>query len=225
VNKELVEAIARQIVNETILANWLFYALVLDLSFLGAVAGAFLTGYFRERGRNYATSADLSRVTEQLRTTTKVTEEVKAELGKATWLSQEIWQRKYTMYCDMILACEQIADALWQIKTDTRIFTKHNAVLASKPSTDGEAVKLLPHDKPLLEVEDKALEKIQAASAGAALLLSSQALAALAELRKQRTQALYLANYSYARRIDTRVDAAVQCKEALLAAAKQDLRL
>lgn len=219
------EPIANAIAGGTFHLEWQSYLVLLAIAFVGGALGSFLSTYWRERGKNYATSVDLDRITEQLRRTTAVTEETKAQVQKALWWSQESWKRKYDLYHDLILACEEIGDALWEAHGDIQTFQVQGGALFSQPSTDEDAKRLLPHHKPLLDIEDRGLERIRAAAIGAQLLLNDQANEALATLRSVRTQALYIANRSYRKRLETRMDGIVQCKEKLLAAAKVDLNV
>jgi hypothetical protein len=222
---QLNTVIAKAITEQTFLTDWYWYVILLAVTFVGAAFGTFVSTYFRERGKNYATSVDMERITDQLRHTTLVTEETKAQIQKALWWSQESWKRKYDLYHDLILACEEIADALWEIHGDTNVMTAFNGALFKQPSTDEDAKRLLPNHKPLLEIEDHGLERIRSATIGAQLLLNERANEALATLRSVRTQAIYIANWSYRKRITVRMDGIIQCKERLLEAAKTDLNI
>lgn len=217
--------IAKAIATQSFQADWLWYVMVLAVTFVGGALGAFVSTYLRERGKIYATSVDLDRITDQLRRTTSVTEETKAQVQKALWWSQESWRRKYDLYHDLILACEEIADALWEIHGDMKVMKAYDGALFKQPSTDEDAKRLLPDHKPLLDAEDHGLERIRSAAIGAQLLLNDSANEALATLRSVRTQAIYIANWSYYKRITFRMDGIVQCKEKLLEAAKVDLNV
>ena len=217
--------VAKAIANQALHTDWQWYLILLAVTFVGAALGAFLSTYLRERGKKYATSVDLDRITEQLRRTTAATEETKAQVQKALWWSQESWKRKYDLYHELVLACEEIADALWEIHGDMQVMTGHGGVLLNQPSIDEDAKRLLPHHGPLLEIEDRGLEKMRSAAIGASFLLSDKANEALSTLRSVRTQALCIANWSYHKRITVRMDGIVQCKEKLLAAAKIDLNV
>lgn len=215
--------IAQTIATQSFHNDWLWYALILAVPFVGGALGAFISTYLRERWKNYATSVDLERITDQLRHTTSVTEETKAQVQKALWWSQESWKRKYDLYHELILACEEISDALWEIHSDENLMKTHNGALCSQPSTDEDAKQLLPNHKTLLDIEERGLEKIRSAAIGAQLLLNGKANDALATLRSVRTQAIYIANWSYNQRITVRMDGIVQCKASLLDAAREDL--
>ena len=217
--------IAGAIANQRFHTDWLWYVMILAVTFVGGALGAFVSTYLRERGKNYATSVDLDRITDQLRRTTSVTEETRAQVQKTLWWSQESWRRKYDLYHELILACEEIADALWEIHGDTNVMKAHDGVLFKQPSTDEDAKRFLPNHNALLEIEDRGLEKIRCAAIGAQLLLNDRANEALTTLRSARTQAIYIANWSYYKRITIRMDGIVQCKEKLLEAAKADLNV
>lgn len=220
-NTEIAKAIATQ----SIQADWLLYVLLLLVTFVGSAAGAFIISYFRERGKNYATSADLERIANQLRHTTSITEETKAQVQNALWWSQESWKRKYDIYHELILACEEVADALWAIRSDGSVMSTHGGVLINQPSSDEQAKQLLPSHKHWLDIEDAGLEKIRTAAIGAELLLNESANEALATLRSVRTEAIYIANWSYFKRVQVRMDGIAQCKSKLLEAAKVDLNI
>lgn len=88
-SEELIRELAQQIVSDGLLNNWMFWTLLLAVSFVGAVASAFVTTYIRKRGETYATKADLAELVAQLRTTTQAAEEVRIAIAHADWSSKE----------------------------------------------------------------------------------------------------------------------------------------
>lgn len=171
--------------------EWQSYLVLLAIAFVGGALGSFLSTYWRERGKNYATSVDLDRITEQLRRTTAATEETKAHFQKSSLVvARELEAQVRSLPRAHIGMRREIADALWEAHGDVQTFQVNGGALFNQPSTDEDARRLLPHHKPLLDIEDRGLERIRAAAIGGQLLLNDQANEALATLRSVRTQAL-----------------------------------
>ena len=61
-NEALIKEIALQVVQQGLLSNWLFYAVILALSLVSGVIGAYLSKYFGKRGETAATKADFDEI-------------------------------------------------------------------------------------------------------------------------------------------------------------------
>lgn len=85
----ILREIAEKVAQEAILQNWKLYALLIGLTLISIVANAFITKYFEKRGESYATKSDLTEILRQLKQTTEVTEQVRAAISHADWLSRE----------------------------------------------------------------------------------------------------------------------------------------
>ncbi|MDT6962950.1 hypothetical protein QTN24_15740 [Cupriavidus sp. SZY C1] len=79
------QAFVTEIVSRRIAENWLYWLLFLAASFLAAFAGA----YIKRRAENLATRDDFEELKRQLAQNTRVTEEIKAEIGHAEWKARE----------------------------------------------------------------------------------------------------------------------------------------
>lgn len=80
------EAFVTEIVSRRIAENWLYWCLFLAASFLASFAGA----YIKRRAENLATRDDFEELKRQLAQNTRVTEEIKSEIGYADWKSREL---------------------------------------------------------------------------------------------------------------------------------------
>ena len=89
-DNELIKAIAQEIVNEGIYKNWLFYTIILALNFLAIVFGGLLAGYALKRGKHFATTADIIKIHEQLKDSTRIVNEIKNDIEHSTWKKQEV---------------------------------------------------------------------------------------------------------------------------------------
>lgn len=85
----LSREIAAKIVQEGLLGNWRFYAILLSLLVIGTVINAFLIRYVGKRADIYATKSDLSEVLRQLKATTELTEQVRIAVSHADWVARE----------------------------------------------------------------------------------------------------------------------------------------
>lgn len=88
-NEALIKEIALQVVQQGLLSNWLFYAVLLALSLVSGVIGAYLNKYFGKRGETAATKADFDEILKQLQATTKISEEVRSAVSHADWVARE----------------------------------------------------------------------------------------------------------------------------------------
>ncbi|MFC4480791.1 hypothetical protein [Cupriavidus campinensis] len=80
------QAFVTAVVARTIVENWVYWMLMFSVSFLAV----FLGGYVRKRAENLATRDDFEELKRQVRETTKLTEEVKREIGHAEWKLREV---------------------------------------------------------------------------------------------------------------------------------------
>lgn len=80
------QAFVTEIVSRRIAENWLYWCLFLAASFLASFAGA----YIKRRAENLATKADFDELKRQLDQTTRLTEDIKSEVGHAEWKAREI---------------------------------------------------------------------------------------------------------------------------------------
>jgi len=75
---------ARQIVTEALDGRmseqpW-FYLLLIAVTFVAGACGAFLSAYFKKRGESLATKADFQQLLGQIRQSTHLAEEIKADI-------------------------------------------------------------------------------------------------------------------------------------------------
>jgi hypothetical protein len=80
---QLSEVIASEIISQGILVSWPTLLILLAVSFLGGLAGSFISAYAKKRGEAYATKADFNLVIEQLRQTTRAAEETRGEIASS----------------------------------------------------------------------------------------------------------------------------------------------
>lgn len=184
--------IAKSIASGAIYAQWWFYVVWMLVTALGAALGVWL----RER--------------------------VRGDVTKEIWLAQESWKEKYRLYTLVIDASEEIAAALWNIVTDTRVLVQMGT---TAPGTEQDGLKLFPEHQQFLDQEYRANEKLASAHVGIELMLNERAKSAYARIRGANTRSTHVVNKSYRQRITERCDAAAQAKVAFIEAAKEDLRI
>lgn len=85
----MTKAFITDLISHDIVGNWVFWLLVFFVSGLSAIAASFIGGYGRKRGENMATKADFESLKEQLQATTRLTEEIKNEVGHIEWRTRE----------------------------------------------------------------------------------------------------------------------------------------
>jgi hypothetical protein len=108
-NEALIQQIAQSIVKQEITGNWLIYVILIALSLLSGTAVSFCGAYLRKRGETYATKADFEELVNQLKTTTRVAEEVKTAIAKADWAERE-WQTLRKVKLEELLEAMNASD-------------------------------------------------------------------------------------------------------------------
>lgn len=88
-NDAALQKLANEIANATIRETWPFYLILLAVSFLGTVAGAYLRGNLTKRGEVAATKADAELIIEHLEKTTAATKAVELALNHGDWIRRE----------------------------------------------------------------------------------------------------------------------------------------
>ena len=75
-----MEKLATDITSQTFSEDWLFHTLVIAITFLAGVSGAFISSYISRRAEQRAIIADFESIKSQLRETTTLTESIRSEL-------------------------------------------------------------------------------------------------------------------------------------------------
>jgi hypothetical protein len=128
---DLIREIARQIVQEQFLYNWVFYTILFALLFLSSFSSAFIRSYGGKRGETYATKADLEQLTVQLRAMTTVTEEVKTSISHTDWASRE-WKSLRRIKLEELMG-QVFAVRDWIGKEERMRFHNESTVSESSP--------------------------------------------------------------------------------------------
>ncbi len=103
-SEALLKEIALQVVQQGLLSNWRFYAILLPLIFISGAAGAYLGKYFGKRGELYATKADFDEILRQLAKTTEVAEQVRSAVSHADWAARE-WKTIRRIKLEELVQC------------------------------------------------------------------------------------------------------------------------
>ena len=88
-NDAILQRLATEIANQTVLKSWPFYILLLAFVFVGTAIGSFLRGRFTKRGEIAATKADFDEIKRQLGETTRTAKSVELALTHSDWLRKE----------------------------------------------------------------------------------------------------------------------------------------
>lgn len=85
----LVNEIAEQVVRQQILANWLFWFILVCVLATGSFFGNLVASYASKRGETLATRAAFDEILRQLKVTTKATEEIRSAVSLGEWSKKE----------------------------------------------------------------------------------------------------------------------------------------
>lgn len=80
------QAFAKEVASQVVIENWLYWIVLALVCFLATLFGS----YLRKRGENLATRDDFEELKTQLKDTTRLTEEIKREIGHAEWKAREV---------------------------------------------------------------------------------------------------------------------------------------
>lgn len=142
--------------------DWVTYVIILCSSGLGVFLGA----YFKESGKQYATTDNFDELKAQLEETTSIVEDVKTKVSERTWVNQQIWVKKQEAY-------ESIFESLFHIRKyvshqveeyeEWEQLNHHYPELAYEQHDDGKLTRIWELEKE--EYEKKAKDPETVASA------------------------------------------------------------
>jgi hypothetical protein len=101
---ETIRALATEIVNQTILNNWLFYVVLACITVLLAAGGAFLSSYFAKRAEIAAQAASFGELKRQLEETTALSESIKVDIKQLAERSEKLQWLKREKLEDYVVA-------------------------------------------------------------------------------------------------------------------------
>ncbi|WP_186126404.1 hypothetical protein [Burkholderia gladioli] len=85
------QALIADLISHKIVDNWVFWFLFFMVSCLSALVASFLKAYGSRRGEQIATRRDFDDLKERLQATTRLTEEIKSEVGYIEWRMRETY--------------------------------------------------------------------------------------------------------------------------------------
>lgn len=97
-----------QFIGEMSANPWLGAVLLL----VGSSVGAFFGAYLKKRGEDRAVQEGFAAIREQLRVTTRDTEEIKQQLSGRAWRSQQQWSARERYYGDLLQHLHRFRTAL-----------------------------------------------------------------------------------------------------------------
>lgn len=109
---ETIRALATEIVNQTILSNWLFYVVLACITVVLSATGAFLSSYFAKRAEHAALTADFDELKRQLRETTALSESIKVDIKQLAERSEKLQWLKREKLEDYVVTVLRAAEHL-----------------------------------------------------------------------------------------------------------------
>ena len=112
VTPEQVRTIVEEVVSKHSVPG--MYLVLVPLLLAGAVslAAIFLGAYLKKKAEHFATNEDFQALTEQLRRTTRATEEIKAAISSDVWLRQQRWDLRRDIYSRLLTGLDDLVRAL-----------------------------------------------------------------------------------------------------------------
>ena len=93
-----IRAIVEVAISDSMGFPWLAYTIAVAL----AVLAVFLAAYLKRKGEKRADHEEFEQIREQLKRTTKDSEEIKVALAGKSWLSQQQWAIRERHYVDLL---------------------------------------------------------------------------------------------------------------------------
>lgn len=189
--------------------------LAVVVSALVAILASFLAGYLQAKGTHRALREDLQTLTAQVQATTKAAEEIRAQIGQSTWMSQRRWDLKRELYTELMKALYLI------VHIDT---TAWNYYMSEQRSGSDDHAKLLAKKSDeLFEQRKSHMEDLIRVRGIGELMFSRETIAALDELKAAWGEAADTTDYwSF---LDGRLAASKKGHEKVVLTAKQDMAL
>lgn len=135
-DKELVVEIAKQVAQEQILFQWPLYVVILALSLIVGFGSAYIGGYARKRGENFATKSDFDEILVQLEAQTKSTEQIKIELSHTDWAARELRVLRRVKLEELLQAIHELQE--WQSNEMSRLVYSSGKESSSSPAASIE---------------------------------------------------------------------------------------
>jgi hypothetical protein len=108
-----VQTLLLDVIRQQAASPWLTAVLAL----IGAAVGAYFAGYLRRRGEDRAVREGFAQIREQLKVTTRDTEQIKQRLSGRAWRSQQEWSARERYYSQLLthlhhfkLALDELSD-------------------------------------------------------------------------------------------------------------------
>ena len=132
---------------------------ILLVAFVVFIAGVFIKSYISSRSKIYATKQDLNEITRQLEHTTKITEEIKANIGKGVWLQQQAWEFKKQIYTQLLENLFELQSTLFDLirlghKELNEKEEKYRQGLEVKRAKTKEAIRLVAGNAAMILSEE-----------------------------------------------------------------------
>ncbi|MBB5456893.1 hypothetical protein [Paraburkholderia sp. Cpub6] len=90
------QALVADLITGRIVGNWMFWLMVFLVSAAATIAASYLKGYGTKKGEQLATKEDFEILKTQLQATTRITEEIKNEVGHIEWRTREMYSTRRT---------------------------------------------------------------------------------------------------------------------------------
>jgi hypothetical protein len=155
---------------------WWLYVIAGVCTFLGAFLGA----YAKRKGENWATKEDFKIVIQQLQATTSLTESIKSDIARVSWVDQKRWELKRDLYSMLLEGLYEEKSALVRLAKEEK-----GSVVAPEFANLKELIIKEKHMQ-----SQEALKKIKKALALAHLVLDEEAIKALEELASKWDKSL-----------------------------------
>jgi len=186
---------------------WWFYTIAFVLAFAGSYCGA----YAKKRAENKAIKDDFDNLLSQIKKTTKVTEKIKEDISRISWVDQQRWQLKRDLYMELLEALYSEKEAIFKLYDEEK----------REPPTDPELISLRETFISKNRTQSlSAIERISKVRGVAGVLLTAESQKALDDLALSWYKSIEGESQEF---YSTRLNAADKAYSVVLNAATKDL--
>jgi hypothetical protein len=111
-----VKAIIEAATKEGVAFPWWAYL----LAFVVAFAGSYFGAYAKRKAENLATKEDFDALLDQVKKTTKETEQIKMDISRVSWVDQQRWTLKRELYMELLDSLYSEKEAVFKLSDEEK---------------------------------------------------------------------------------------------------------
>jgi hypothetical protein len=116
ITAEQIKAIVEAAIKDGIAFPWWAYSAAFVIAFAGSYFGA----YAKRKAENLATKEDFGALLDQVKKTTKETEQIKTDISRVSWVDQQRWTLKRELYMELLDSLYSEKEAVFKLSDEEK---------------------------------------------------------------------------------------------------------